>query len=304
MLVGGEAGRHMEDWSDEETSRWFMSILFNMFGDHTADPIEIIRTQWTRDPFSRGAYSFIAVGATPTDIEALAEPIADRVFFAGEATYRQHWATAHGAYVSGLREAARIAADPAILPTRHFTENRRWRDMTRRMTRLFNLVSASTSSADLKARLEILEESDVFASVPPSELQILATMFEPMTFTDGQVICRVGEPASQVYAIAEGEIEVQLGDGSTILVLKRGNVVGEYGLFGAHTRTATLISRGQSQALALDYHRFHRFLLAFPESSLALLRLTVDRLMDEVNARRTTSLSDDELRNRFDPHIR
>jgi CRP-like cAMP-binding protein len=175
--------------------------------------------------------------------------------------------------------------------------------MTRRMTRLFNLVSASTSSAELKARLEILEASEVFAAVPPSELQLLATMFEPMTFVDGQVICRVGEQASQVYAIAEGEIEVQLGDGSTILVLKRGNVVGEYGLFGAHTRTATLISRGASQALALDYHRFHRFLLAFPESSLALFKLTVDRLMNEVNARRITPLSADNVQDQFDPQI-
>ena len=33
-------------------------------------------------------------------------------------------------------------------------------------------------------------------------------------------------------------------------------------------------------ALALDYQRFHRFLLAFPESALALLKLTVKQLLD------------------------
>jgi hypothetical protein len=31
---------------------------------------------------------------------------------------------------------------------------------------------------------------------------------------------------------------------------------------------------------ALDYQRFHRFLLAFPESALALLKLTVKQLLD------------------------
>ena len=290
LMIGGEEGRKIEYWSYEETFDWMMSILIDVFGSRTAQPTEIFRTQWDSDPFSRGSYSYMAVGATPTDIEALAEPIGDRLFFGGEATSRQHWAVAHGAYVSGLREASRIANDASILPARHFTENRRWRDMMRRMTRFFNLVSASVSGLEMKQRLDVLEDSEVFSVVPPSELQILAAMFEPMTFADAQIICRVGERATQVYAIAEGEIEVQLGDGSAILALKRGGVVGEYGMFGAHTRTATLISRGQSRVLALDYHRFHRFLLAFPESSLALFKLTVDRLLNEVNSRRESQL--------------
>lgn len=44
----------------------------------------------------------------------LAKPICDvngfpRLFFAGEHTNRQHTATVHGAYLSGLREAANVA---------------------------------------------------------------------------------------------------------------------------------------------------------------------------------------------------
>jgi CRP-like cAMP-binding protein len=45
-------------------------------------------------------------------------------------------------------------------------------------------------------------------------------------------------------------------------------------------RTATLVARGPCRALALDYQRFQRFLLAFPESALALLKLTVKQLLD------------------------
>ena len=48
-------------------------------------------------------------------------------------------------------------------------------------------------------------------------------------------------------------------------------------------RSRWLPSAGRSscspgRVLVLDYQRFHRFLLAFPESLLALLRLTVGRL--------------------------
>ena len=38
----------------------------------------------------------------------MAQPIGDRVFFAGEATHRTYPGTVHGAYLSGLREATRV----------------------------------------------------------------------------------------------------------------------------------------------------------------------------------------------------
>jgi CRP-like cAMP-binding protein len=165
------------------------------------------------------------------------------------------------------------------LPPRHFTENRRWRAMMLRASRFFNALSQSISGAELAERVAILAVGEVFSVVPDNELKILAMMFEPIWFDDGQVICRPGDSATQVYAVAEGEIEVQLYDGRSIRVLRRGGVVGEYGMFGSGARTATLIARGRCRALALDYQRFHRFLLAFPESALALMRLTVEQLL-------------------------
>lgn len=61
------------------------------------------------DPFSLGAYSYIPIGATPEDMDALAEPIYNgRVMFAGEHTISAHNATVHGPVISGLREAQRL----------------------------------------------------------------------------------------------------------------------------------------------------------------------------------------------------
>jgi len=287
MLVGGDKGREIESWSEEETRDWTMTVLKNVFGDHVPQPLEIIRTGWHNDPFARGSYSYIAVGATTDDIEALAEPVNHRLFFAGEATYAHHWAAVPGAYVSGLREAARISGDNTIMPSRHFTENRRWRDMMLRMTRFFNSVTATTDQTTLKSREEILSRSEVFSVVPSSELKILAAMFTSVNFTDGQAICQTGDRATQVYAISAGQIEVQLADGSVADMLKPGDVVGEYGMFGDQRRTATLVSRGSSRVLTLDYPRFKRFLLAFPESTLALLGITTNKMVRQINANRT-----------------
>lgn len=134
--------------------------------------------------------------------------------------------------------------------------------------------------------MAVLGASEVFAVVPPAELRVLATMFEPAAFAEGEVICRAGDPATRMYLIVDGEIEVRLADDSLIDLLRRGAVTGEHGMFGSGERTATLIERGAVRALTLDYQRFQGFLLAFPESSLALLKLTVTRLVNQVNTPR------------------
>jgi monoamine oxidase len=63
---------------------------------------------WSTDPWSRGAYSYSAVGMGRARAE-LAAPLADTLFFAGEATAAGgHIATVHGAIESGLRAASQI----------------------------------------------------------------------------------------------------------------------------------------------------------------------------------------------------
>jgi len=283
LHAGGSLAREVERWPIAQAQAWAMDVLRDIFGDDVPMPRSIERTEWDLDPYSRGSYSFVAVGSTPDDIDELAKP-AGRVYFAGEATNRHHWAGAHGAYASGVREAARLLNDPAVLPSRAFVENRRWRDTMMRATRLFNLLSNSIDAADADARVDFLSECDVFSTVPASDLRVLVTMFEPVTFAAGDIICRIGDRATCVYAIQSGEVEVRLGDDSIIARLGPRNVVGEFGLFQSGHRTATVVACAPTQALSLDYQRFQRFLLAFPESQFALLGLTVERLMRQSNA--------------------
>jgi monoamine oxidase len=65
---------------------------------------------WRTDPFSRGAYSYVPVGALPAR-KALATPEADTLYFAGEACdFSGHDGTVHGAIASGERAATLIHA--------------------------------------------------------------------------------------------------------------------------------------------------------------------------------------------------
>jgi monoamine oxidase len=62
---------------------------------------------WQTDPYSLGAYSYIGVGGSDAR-RALAAPLEDTLFFAGEATDENEAATVGGALQSGARVAREI----------------------------------------------------------------------------------------------------------------------------------------------------------------------------------------------------
>jgi len=64
---------------------------------------------WQRDPFARGAYSYLAVGGLGART-ALAGPLANTLFFAGEATSEQESGTVGGALAAGEAAAQAVLA--------------------------------------------------------------------------------------------------------------------------------------------------------------------------------------------------
>lgn len=73
-------------------------------------PTAFQRSAWSVDPFSRGAASITPVGAQAGLRGVLAEPVADRIFLAGEATDEDAPGTMRGAVSSGKRAADHVLA--------------------------------------------------------------------------------------------------------------------------------------------------------------------------------------------------
>ena len=114
VLLGfnaADVGRRIESSSDRQIMAAAMRALRGIYGDDIPEPTARQITRWASDPFALGSYSFNAVGADPKVREDLAASIDGRVYFAGEATSRKHFATTHGAYLSGLRAARAITGD-------------------------------------------------------------------------------------------------------------------------------------------------------------------------------------------------
>jgi len=107
-LSGGSGGPALETHSDSKIEDDIMEVMHAMFSTNAISPIRTVVSRWGTDRFSRGSHTYLSAHATPDDLTALAQPVGNRLFFAGEHTSVDYRGTVHGAYLSGIREADRI----------------------------------------------------------------------------------------------------------------------------------------------------------------------------------------------------
>lgn len=107
--VGGSTARLLQGASDDEAFAFAMDRLVAAFGTTIATKVTARRrTHWGLEPWIRGGYSAARPGEASARL-ALAEPLSDRLFFAGEAASPDFFSTAHGAYLSGIGATVRAA---------------------------------------------------------------------------------------------------------------------------------------------------------------------------------------------------
>ncbi|XP_007935059.1 peroxisomal N(1)-acetyl-spermine/spermidine oxidase [Orycteropus afer afer] len=115
-FIAGLESEFMETLSDEEVLQSLTQVLRKMTGNpQLPAPRSVLRSRWHSAPYTRGSYSYVAVGSTGDDIDLLAQPLPVdsmdaqlQILFAGEATHRTFYSTTHGALLSGWREADRL----------------------------------------------------------------------------------------------------------------------------------------------------------------------------------------------------
>lgn len=84
--------------------------LTGLMGSDFARRIRPVRlSQWRKDEFARGSYSYAKPGHH-NDRERLAQPVDNRIFFAGEACSPTSYSTVHGAYHTGVAAAGQAMA--------------------------------------------------------------------------------------------------------------------------------------------------------------------------------------------------
>jgi CRP-like cAMP-binding protein len=134
-------------------------------------------------------------------------------------------------------------------------------------------------------RMDFMKGTELFASLPDSQLVTLAKIASERLVEEGAVISSQGDPAREVYVIREGEVSIlQSRDGAEeeLRVCGKGTCIGEVAVLGKVTRSASIVARGPTRLIVLEEEQLERLLEAQPEMSRALLTLLAKRMATQV----------------------
>ncbi len=104
----GSTAKKLEKLTDRKIMASVMGVLKKIYGENIPMPISYKITRWANDPYSFGSYSYIPVDSNGSYYKQLAKPVANKLFFAGEATNKKYPSTVHGAYLSSLRVVKQV----------------------------------------------------------------------------------------------------------------------------------------------------------------------------------------------------
>jgi len=109
LYTGGDFGLELERAGIKAGVDWGLNEVVKIYGsDVKKHLIKGNVTRWGEHPWTLGAYAAAEPGYFHMR-EELRKTIADKVFFAGEATHPQQWATCGGGLLSGIDAADAVA---------------------------------------------------------------------------------------------------------------------------------------------------------------------------------------------------
>ena len=107
-FAAGPCAQETRSWDDDRLVASVLAELRRLYGDAVEEPEQVHVTRWQDDPYARGSYAYLTVGASPEDHDLLATPVGGVLHLAGEATWTEDPATVTAALMSGHRAACTI----------------------------------------------------------------------------------------------------------------------------------------------------------------------------------------------------
>lgn len=115
-FFGGAGAATLEGAGEGAMADFAVEELVSAFGSAFRKRLHpLAASAWGASPWIRGSYSHAMPGHADAR-RALAEPVEERIFFAGEACSAHDFSTAHGAWETGVDAAERALARLAVRP--------------------------------------------------------------------------------------------------------------------------------------------------------------------------------------------
>jgi glutaminase len=117
----------------------------------------------------------------------------------------------------------------------------------------------------------MMREQQLVAGLTDGEIEALATLMAPRTYSSGQRIIGAGEPASSLFFLQSGMVSVKLPNGARLATLVAGMVFGEMALLEDH-RSADVWADSLVQCFELPLDAYARFREQNPEIGERIIR--------------------------------
>ncbi|CAH8584302.1 unnamed protein product [Schistosoma margrebowiei] len=140
----------------------------------------------------------------------------------------------------------------------------------------------------LNVNLETLKKVTIFHECRPEFLHDIVLKMRPLVLTPGDLICRKGEIAREMFIIADGVLEVLSEENEVLSTMGPGDFFGEIGVLnldGINRRTADVRAVGYAELFVLARDDILKALKDHPEAELVIRKHAAKRLYESRNRR-------------------
>ncbi|XP_052073147.1 cyclic nucleotide-gated channel rod photoreceptor subunit alpha-like isoform X1 [Mytilus californianus] len=134
----------------------------------------------------------------------------------------------------------------------------------------------------IHVNLETLKKVTIFNECQPEFLHDLVLKMKAYIFTPGDLICRRGEVAREMFIIADGVVEIISESGNVLTQMSTGNFFGEIGILnldgGINRRTADVKSVGYAELFVLSREDVLEALKDHPDAKDIIRKYAEQRL--------------------------
>lgn len=133
----------------------------------------------------------------------------------------------------------------------------------------------------LKDEVELLRRVPLFSGVAPAKLKLLAFTSDRVSFDEGQILFKQGDPGDAAYVVLSGSADVLVNSQSgeiKVATLEPNSIVGEIAIICDVSRTATVRASAPLETLRIRKEHFLKMLAEFPEMAVEIMRVLADRL--------------------------
>jgi hypothetical protein len=160
-----------------------------------------------------------------------------------------------------------------------------------------------------KDRFELLRRIDLFNSLSPDEIAILASGLKEIDLKKGQFIIRIGEPGSSMYILVEGLLNVVIIDPKdntemNVAQLIPGSFFGEMSLLTGEPRSASIWGVCDSVLFEIPKASITELLAHNPEIAETFSHKMAEmKLMNEYASRHRQDSDNEQGKNKFETGI-